>query len=60
VRPNPGDRVAAAAVFDMLWSVASYERLVTDWDLDSETAIRAITWVIELVKEALLSDRGPG
>lgn len=53
------DRVLAAALFDMLWSVASYERLVVDWDVDSGSAIRGIAWVIELVKEALLSGRGP-
>jgi AcrR family transcriptional regulator len=54
-----GDGVLAAAIFDMLWSVASYERLVVDWNVDGESATRAITWVIDLVKEALLSGRGP-
>jgi hypothetical protein len=48
-----------AAMFDVLWSVASYERLVADWRIDSERAIRGITWVIELVEEAVRSGRGP-
>jgi AcrR family transcriptional regulator len=53
------DRVAAAATFDVLWSVASYERLVVDWRLDHDQASRAITWVIGLVEEALRKGRRP-
>ena len=53
------DRVAAAAIFDVLWSVASYERLVVDWRLDHEQAVRAITWVIGLVEEAIRKGRRP-
>ena len=30
------DRTMAAAVFDVLWSVAAYERLVVDWDTGHE------------------------
>jgi AcrR family transcriptional regulator len=53
------DRAAAAAIFDVLWSVASYERLVVDWRLDHKQAIRAITWVIGLVEEAIRKGRRP-
>ena len=53
------DREVVAAMFDVLWSVASYERLVADWRIDSPRAIRGITWVIELVEEAVRSGRGP-
>ena len=58
-RWSPEDREVVAAMFDVLWSVASYERLVADWRIDSERAIRGITWVIELVEEAVRSGRGP-
>jgi AcrR family transcriptional regulator len=47
------DRAVAAAMFDVLWSVVSYERLVTDWALEREDAIRAITWVIGLIQDAI-------
>jgi AcrR family transcriptional regulator len=47
------DRTVLAALFDVLWSVGAYERLVVDWELDSERAIGAITWVIGLVEEAV-------
>ena len=30
-----------------LWAVDNYERLVGEWDLDAEQAIRGMTWVIE-------------
>ena len=53
------DRTLAAAMFDVLWAVASYERLVLDWELDSEDAIRAITWVTELVEDAVREGRRP-
>ena len=53
------DRVVAAAMFDVLWSVATYERLVVDWQLDREQAIRGITWVIRLVEEAVRARRRP-
>ena len=53
------DRVAAAAILDVLWSVASYERLVVDWRLDHDQAVRTITWAIELVEEAIRKGRRP-
>ena len=53
------DQVVAAAVFDVLWSVASYERLVVDWQIDHERATRGLTWVIELVEQAVRNGRGP-
>jgi AcrR family transcriptional regulator len=56
--PEP-DRAAAAAMFDVLWSVSSYERLVADWRLDGEQAVGAITWVIGLLEEAVRSGRRP-
>jgi AcrR family transcriptional regulator len=56
---TPQDRTLAAAMFDVLWSAASYERLVVDWRLDSERAIRGVTWVIGLVEQAVRNDRSP-
>src|SRR5262245_16551654 len=53
------DRAVAAAMFDVLWGVASYERLVVDWQLDRNQAIRAITWVIGLVEGAVRKGRRP-
>jgi AcrR family transcriptional regulator len=50
----PADRTLAAAMLDVLWAVSSYERLVIDWHLDSEEAIRGITWVIGLLQQAIL------
>ena len=53
------DRTVAAAVFDVLWSVAAYERLVVDWQIDHKRAIEGISWVIGLVEEAVRDGRGP-
>jgi AcrR family transcriptional regulator len=47
------DRTVAAAVLDVLWSVASYERMVVDWHIDPAEATRGIGWVIGLVRQAI-------
>jgi AcrR family transcriptional regulator len=54
------ERAVVAAVFDVLWSVASYERLVVDWQIDHPRAVQGIAWVIGLVEQAVRDGRGPG
>ena len=49
----------AASMLDVLWSVASYERLARDWQLDPEQAVKAIDWVIRLVETAVREGRRP-
>jgi hypothetical protein len=49
----------AAAVLDLLWSVGAYERLVGDWDLDTDQATMAITWVMAMVEDAVGRGRAP-
>jgi AcrR family transcriptional regulator len=56
---SPADRKIAAGMLDVLWSPASYERLVADWDLPPKEAIRAITWVMQLLEDAIQSSPGP-
>ncbi|HET6952296.1 MAG TPA: helix-turn-helix domain-containing protein [Acidimicrobiales bacterium] len=53
------DRAVAAAMFDVLWGVSTYERLVADWQLDPERALGGITWVIELIAAAVRGGRRP-
>lgn len=53
------DRTAAAAMLDVLWSVATYERLVAGWQLDPQEAIRGVSWVIGLVEEAIRDGHRP-
>jgi AcrR family transcriptional regulator len=52
------DRRKVAALLDVLWSVAAYERLVTDWQLERRDAIGAITWAIGLVEGAVRAGGG--
>ncbi len=54
------DQTVAAGMFDVLWSVATYERLVVDWQVDQKRAIRGIAWVIGLVEEAVRARSGSG
>ncbi|WP_426574493.1 TetR/AcrR family transcriptional regulator [Aquihabitans sp. McL0605] len=56
---SPADRRTVAAVFDVLWSVAAFERLVADWDLDPGQATAGLTWVIGLVEAAIAAGEPP-
>ena len=47
------DRAVAAALLDVLWSPASLQRLVVDWDIEPEAAIEGIAWAIGLLQAAL-------
>jgi hypothetical protein len=42
-----------AGLLDVLWSPASYERLVGLWGLDGPDATRAIGWLMAKVVEAI-------
>jgi AcrR family transcriptional regulator len=53
------DRNAVGALLDVLWSVASYERLVSDWAMDRDRAIRTLTWAIGLVRHAVKDGERP-
>jgi len=52
-------RETAAALLDVLWSVATYERLVGDWRLAPADAVRGVTWVIGLVVQSLRDGHPP-
>ncbi|HEX6394582.1 MAG TPA: helix-turn-helix domain-containing protein [Acidimicrobiales bacterium] len=53
------DRKLVAAMFDVLWGIASYERLMVDWQFDHDEAARAITWTIGLLQQAVLNGTPP-
>jgi AcrR family transcriptional regulator len=56
---SDAERTSAAALLDVLWSVATYERLVSDWGLTLEQAIRTVSWAIGLVQDAVRNGRSP-
>ena len=57
---SDAERASAAAVLDVLWNVATYERLVADWGLDRDQAVETVSWAIGLVEEAIREGRRPG
>ncbi len=64
VRPEVGQwpeerQMVVAGVLDALWSVATYERLAVEWEIDHEQAVEGITWVIGLVADAVRDGRWP-
>ncbi|MDA4109894.1 TetR/AcrR family transcriptional regulator [Mycolicibacterium holsaticum] len=46
-------RHTMAGLLDVLWSPASYERLVSGWGLGGEDATRAIEWLMSQVVRAI-------
>ncbi len=54
------ERKIVAAMLDVLWNVVSYEQLVGEWNLAPQDAIDGVTWVIQLVREAIREDKRPG
>ena len=52
-------RERAAAALDVLWHVPSYERLVSAWGLKGDQAAEMLTWLMDLVIEAVEHDRPP-
>jgi AcrR family transcriptional regulator len=52
------ERKMMAGLLDVLWSPASYERLVGVWGLDGADATRAIEWLMAEVVAAI-DDDGP-
>lgn len=53
------ERTMVAGLLDVLWSVASYERLAHDWQLGRDQAITAIEWAIGMVVAAVRQGAGP-
>jgi AcrR family transcriptional regulator len=43
------DQRIAAAMIDVLWAVATYQRLIDGWQLDDKEAARAVTWLLRLL-----------
>lgn len=56
---QPDDRRLAAAMLDLLSGVASYQRLVAEWELDGVEAARGVNWLISLLSEAIRLGEGP-
>jgi hypothetical protein len=42
----------------VLWSVASYERMVVDWHMNPGEATRGISWVMGLIRQAVVTSPG--
>jgi len=59
-RWSPSEQAVGAAMLDVLWSVASYERLTVDWQLDQEQIVDGVTWVVDLIKRAIEDGHRPG
>jgi AcrR family transcriptional regulator len=53
------ERRMAAAMFDVLWTPLSYERLVNRWGFDTAAATRAVTMTIDVLAEAIRAGQRP-
>ena len=56
----PERQMLAAAMVDVLWSVATYERLTINWRADLSQVIEGVSWVISLIERDVKDGQGPG
>jgi AcrR family transcriptional regulator len=56
----PERQMLAAAMVDVLWSVATYERLTINWHADLNQVIEGVSWVIGLIERDVRDGHGPG
>jgi len=56
---SDNERKVVAGLLDILWSIPSYERMVASWELDADHVIRGLTWLIDLVNEAVKNGSKP-
>jgi AcrR family transcriptional regulator len=53
------EQETAAALLDIFWNPPTYERLVAVWGLEPKHATDALSWIIDLVAQAIRSDQPP-
>ncbi len=53
------DQLMTAAMLDMLWDIPPYQRLMSVWGFDNDTATHSVTWLIGLVQQAIASNNKP-
>lgn len=47
------------AALDILWQPSTYERLLNGWNFDPETSLAALTWLIDLILQAVDNGQRP-
>jgi hypothetical protein len=53
------DSAHIAALLDILWHQPTFERLTGPWDLEPRQAINLLSWVAELITEAVQAGKRP-
>lgn len=56
---SDADRIHIAAVLDILWHQPTFERLTGPWDIAPRQAISVLSWVAELVADAVAAGKRP-
>ncbi|MFT3930667.1 MAG: TetR/AcrR family transcriptional regulator [Spongiibacteraceae bacterium] len=56
---SESDQENIAAMLDIFWNLPPYERLVQIWGFDADRAVKLMTWLISLVKDAVKQGKKP-
>lgn len=56
---SDSQRQIATATLDILWQPSTYERLLNGWNFDSEQSMATLNWLIDLVENAIETDKKP-
>lgn len=54
------ERQMVAAMLDIQWLPTTYERLISDWNMDSAEATQAASWAMEILIQAIRDGKRPG
>jgi AcrR family transcriptional regulator len=57
---SEAEREMAAAMLDVQWLPTTYERLISDWNLDSAAATQAASWAMAVLLQAIRDGKRPG
>ena len=53
------EKQSAAAALDIIWSPPNYERLITAWGMDRDSATDLMAWLIDLVASTFREGKRP-
>jgi AcrR family transcriptional regulator len=54
------ERQMVAGMLDIQWLPTTYERLITDWNLESAAATQAASWAMDVLLQAIRDGKRPG
>lgn len=63
IQATPGwskaQQQTATAALDIMWQPSTHERLLNAWNFDSDQSLATLTWLVDLIENAIQENRRP-